>query len=147
MIVAVTTAVPVLAAVKDGIFPFPLATRPIEDVLLVHAKVVPLTGLLKLIAEAATPLQSERSATRATVGVGLTVMVKVSGVPGTPKAVGVTTTVATTGAVPVLVAVKPEILPDPLAAKPIDGLLLVHVKVVPATGLVNVQPGAANPLQ
>ena len=54
-------------------------------------------------------------------------IVKVSGVPGTPKAVGVTTMVATTGEVPVLVAVKPEILPEPLAPKPMDGLLLVQV--------------------
>ena len=63
VIVAVTTAVPVLAAVKDGIFPFPLATRPIEGVLLVQAKVVPLTALLSVTGADATPLQSEISAT------------------------------------------------------------------------------------
>ena len=40
--------------------------------------------------------------------------------------VGVTTMVATTGAVPVLTAAKAAILPDPAAARPMPGAELVH---------------------
>ena len=46
---------------------------------------------------------------------------------------GVTVTVATTGAVPGLVAVKLAILPVPLAARPMEGALFVQLKFVPAT--------------
>ena len=43
-----------------------------------------------------------------------------------PSNDGVTVTVAVTGAVPVFVAVKDGIFPVPLAARPIDGVLLVQ---------------------
>jgi hypothetical protein len=66
-----------------------------------------------------------------TVLVGLTVMVKVWGVPlqETPftEFTGVTVMVELIGAVPVLVAVKEDILPVPLAARPIAVLELVQV--------------------
>ena len=68
-----------------------------------------------------------------TAGVGFTVMVKVSGVPGHPLAVGVTVMVAVTGAVPVLVAVKAPMLPLPDAPKPMEASLFVHAYVVPVT--------------
>ena len=74
-------------------------------------------------------------------------MVKVVGVPAQPLAVGVTVIVATTGVVPVLVAVKDAILPVPLAPSPIVGSLLVHAKVVPASGLVKVMADVVAPLQ
>ena len=64
-----------------------------------------------------------------------------------PAKVGVTVTVATTGAVPGLVAVNEAILPVPLAAKPMAGVLFTQLKVVPAVGLVNVLPGCVAPLQ
>jgi hypothetical protein len=57
--------------------------------------------------------------------------------------VGVTETVAWTGTVAVLLAVKTGMLPTPLAARPMVGWLFVQVKVVPAmlpekfTGLVD----------
>jgi hypothetical protein len=51
--------------------------------------------------------------------------------------VGVTIIVAVTGAVVALVAVKAGILPVPLAARPIEGVLFVQLKVVPGVGLVN----------
>jgi hypothetical protein len=57
---------------------------------------------------------------------GLTVIVKVCGVPAQPSKEGVTVTVAVTGDVPALTAVKEGILPVPLAASPIEVLLLVH---------------------
>jgi hypothetical protein len=69
---------------------------------------------------------------------GLTVMVKVCGVPeqvGEKPSVGVTVIVAVIGVVPLLVALKVAILPVPLAAKPIAVLLFVQLKVAPAEPL------------
>jgi hypothetical protein len=48
--VAITGDVPVFKAVKDGIDPVPLPAKPIDGVLLVQTKVVPATGLPKVIA-------------------------------------------------------------------------------------------------
>ena len=67
------------------------------------------------------------------MGVGLTVMVNVWAAPGQPAADGVTVIVAVTGAVPVLIAANAGIFPLPDAAKPIDALLFVQLKVVPLT--------------
>ena len=65
------------------------------------------------------------------MGVGLTVMVNVCGMPGQPAADGVTVIVAVTGALDALMAVNAGIFPLPEAAKPIDVLLFVQLKVVP----------------
>ena len=70
---------------------------------------------------------------------GLTVIVNVFGIPLQPNAFdGVTVRVATTGEIPAFVAVKAEILPVPLAANPMEGVLLVHEKVVPTEELLKV---------
>jgi hypothetical protein len=82
-----------------------------------------------------------------TVGVGLTVMVKVCTAPLHPLAVGVTVIVAVTGVVPVLIALKDGMLPVPLAASPMDGLLLVQSKLVPATPPLKVTAVVEAPLQ
>ena len=74
-------------------------------------------------------------------------MVKFSGVPTQPLAVGVTVIVATTGAMPGFVAVKDGILPLPLAGSPIDGSLFAQAKVVPPTGLVKPIAVVVAPLQ
>ena len=66
----------------------------------------------------------------------MTVMVNVNGDPVQPLAAGITVMVAITGLVVVLVAVKEAILPAPLAARPIEVVLLVQLKMVPATGPV-----------
>jgi hypothetical protein len=63
-------------------------------------------------------------------------MVKLFVGPGHPFAMGVTVMVAVTGALVVLMAVNEGILPLPVAAKPIDGLLFVQLKPVPLTALV-----------
>lgn len=76
-----------------------------------------------------------------------TVMVNDNGVPVQLFAVGVTVIVAMTGAAPVLVAVNEAMFPVPVAASPIVALLLVQVKVVPATGLPKVIAAAVAPLQ
>ena len=57
VMVAVTVAVVLLVAVKDGISPVPLAASPIDGVSLTHAKVVPEIELVKLIAVVVAPLQ------------------------------------------------------------------------------------------
>lgn len=56
--VAVTVALVKLIAVKEGIFPLPPAAKPIEVLLLIQLKVVPLTRLVKLAGLVAAPLQS-----------------------------------------------------------------------------------------
>jgi hypothetical protein len=62
-----------------------------------------------------------------TVGVGFTVILKVCAVPEQPLTVGVTVIVPDIADVPVFFAVKDVILPEPLAASPIDVLLFVQL--------------------
>ena len=145
MIVATTGALLRFTAVKLGIVPVPLAARPMEGKLLVqlYTIVPPVVGLLKLIGVDTAPLHSTTSVTGFTTAVGFTVIVKVVGVPTqlTPLVyVGVTVIVAVTGALPALVAVKLGILPVPLAARPIEGVLFVQLYTIvpPVVGLLNV---------
>ena len=82
---------------------------------------------MKVTAAVAAPLHNVCGVTAATVGVGFTVIVKVTGVPGQPLAVGVTVIVEETGVLPVFTAVNGAMLPAPLAPKPMAGLLLVQL--------------------
>lgn len=126
-IVAVTAAVPVFTAVKEGIVAVdPLAASPMEGLELVHANVVPVVVLVHVAAGTVAPLHTVLLAGTVTFGVGFTVMVYVAGEPVHPASVGVTIIVAVTGAVPVLVAVKAGVLLVPLAASPMDAAELVH---------------------
>jgi hypothetical protein len=59
-------------------------------------------------------------------GVGLTVTVKLCGVPAHPSKEGVTVIVDVTGAVPEFVAVNEGMLPVPFAPRPILVLLFDH---------------------
>jgi hypothetical protein len=61
--------------VKAGVFPVPLAASPMAALELVHAKVVPATGLEYADAAMGEPAQTVVFAIAATDGVGLTVMV------------------------------------------------------------------------
>ena len=124
--VETTGAVPVFVALKEAILPEPVAARPIDGVSFVQSYVVPVVAPVKLIAVVADPLHSVWSVTGFTVGVGFTVIVNVSGVPGQPLAVGVTVTVAVTGAAVVFTPVKPAMFPLPVAAKPIEGVSFVQ---------------------
>jgi hypothetical protein len=135
---AVTGAVPLLTAEKEAMSPVPEAARPIVVLLLVQLKVVPLTVPVKAIAVVDPPLQTTCvDGAAVAVGVGFTVIVAVTGAPKQPLANGVTVMVDVTGVVPALTAVNDGILPDPEAPRPMVELLLVQVKVVPLTGLVN----------
>lgn len=60
---------------------------------------------------------------------------------------GVTVMVAVIGAVLVFTAVNDEMLPVPLAANPMDGVLLLHVKTVPATEPLKLIEVVTDPLQ
>ena len=84
-------------------------------------------------------------------GIGLTVMVNVTGVPEQlvpPLAkTGVTVIVATTGALPVLVAVKEAMFPVPDAARPMEGALFVQLNTVPGTVPVKLTAAVVLPLQ
>ncbi len=95
------------------------------------------------------PVQTVCEAGVATAfGMGFTVMFTVAGGPLQPLAVGVMVKVTTTGAFVVLVSV-PLILPVPLAAIPVTVavLFLVQLKVVPATGPLNMIGVIAEPEQ
>ena len=146
VIVATTGTVPELIAVNDGIFPTPLSAKPMEGLLLLQTKVVPATGPLKLTAVVDAPLHTTWLATGFTLGVGLTVMVKVICGPVQPFAKGPTVMVATTGAIPELIARKDGIFPVPLEASPMDGVSLLQTKVVPATGPLKLTADVACPL-
>lgn len=130
--IALTDVVPLLTAVNGLMFPLPLAGKPIDVLLFVQLNVVPATPPVNVIRLVMAPLHTLSFAGCATFGIGLTVMVNVSGVPGQPAAVGVTVMVAVTGVLPLLLAVNAGIFPVPLAARPIEVLLFVQLKVVPA---------------
>lgn len=73
--------VPVMAppvafvAVKAGVPPAPLATKPIPVLELVQAKVDPAGELTKVFAGTAAPGQNVKLGSATTVGKGLTVIV------------------------------------------------------------------------
>ena len=69
------------------------------------------------------------------------------GAPAQPFAAGVTVIVEVMGKVVALVAVNEEMLPKPLAARPIAVLLLAQVNVVPLTGPDKFVRGTVAPAQ
>ena len=81
VIVAVIGAAVVLVPAKLAMLPVPLAARPIAVLLFVHAYVVPVTAPANVTAVVFAPLHTVWLDTAATVGVGLTVIVNVIGVP------------------------------------------------------------------
>ena len=130
VIVAVAAVIPIFSAVNELILPFPLAGKPMEGLELVQAKEVPATEPVNAIDEVAPPLHVTWFATLFIVGVGFTVMVKLTVDPShvTPPLVanGVTAMTASIAEVPELVAVKVAISPVPLAANPMEGCVFVH---------------------
>lgn len=127
VIVALTGAMVELTALNGAIFPVPLAGKPMDVLLLVHAYVVPLNVLVKVIALVVALLHKVWLGGGTTLGVGFTVIINVLGAPGQPPADGVTVIVAVTGVLVELTALNGAIFPVPFAGKPIDVLLLVQV--------------------
>ncbi len=91
----------------------------------------PVFIVVKVTVVVLSPLHTTWLSGWSTSPVGLTVIVKVFAGPSqvTPPLLkcGVTMIVATTGAVPLFIAVNDGILPLPADARPIDGRLFVHV--------------------
>jgi hypothetical protein len=147
VIVATRFALVVLVATKLGVLPVPEAASPIDMLSLVHVKLVPVVGLVKLLAAIDVPPQTGGKFDKAlTVGFGFTEMVYVLATPGQPLAVGVTVIVATILAAVALVATKLGVFPVPEAPNPIAVLLFVHAKVAPVVKLVKLLAGIVNPL-
>ena len=127
---AVTGTVVAFVGINGKISPVPLAGKPINVWLFTQVKLALGTVLAKLIPFKSVPLQTVTFGVETMIGEGFTVIVKVSELPAqicVPLTYcAVTVMVAVIGVLPVLVAVKTPILPVPLAAKPIDGLLFVQ---------------------
>ena len=125
-------AVPAFVAVNAGKLPVPVVSvNPKEGVAgLLHEKVAPETlfNELNTVEGTEAPLQYTRLLIAATVGNGFTVMVKLTGVPAHPFAVGVIVITPDIFALLVLVARKAGMLkPLPDAPNPMAVLLLVQV--------------------
>ena len=88
---------------------------------------MPLTEPEKLTAVVAVPLHNVWLAGADTVGVGVTVIVKVCAVPVQPLTDGVTVIMPDIANNPLLVAVNAAILPEPDAPRPMLVLELAHV--------------------
>lgn len=81
VIVATTGAVPLFTAVNEAMSPVPLAASPIEGVLLVQLYTVPVVDPLKLTALVEPLAHTTWLLIAFTLGVGLIVIVKATGVP------------------------------------------------------------------
>ena len=127
VIVAVVTAAPLVVATNEGISPVPLAANPIAVLLLLQLYTVPATAPLKLMAVVLLLLHKVWSTGCATLGIGLTVIVKVLDGAVQPFEEGVTVIVAIACDTPLLDAWNDAILPVPLAGKPITGAVFVQV--------------------
>ena len=81
--VAITGKLVRFTAVNGAILPAPLAANPMDGKLLVqlYTIVPPVVGLLKLTAVDVAPLHNTWFATALIVALGLTVIVKLVGVP------------------------------------------------------------------
>lgn len=79
MMVAITGTLLVLIAVKLAILPVPDGANPIDGVLFVHVNTVPATAPVKFTGVVGVLAHTTWLAGWLTVGVGLTVMVKVTG--------------------------------------------------------------------
>ena len=73
-------------------------------------------------------------------------MVKLNGVPAQLLAVGVTVITPLIGELVVLVPAKAEILPVPLAARPIEVLVFDQLYVAPLTALLKLMADTLAPL-
>ena len=120
-------------AVNAAMSPLPLAARPIVGSLLTHVYVVvpPLLFVVNPISGTVAPLHTTLLITLLTCPFGLTMIVNVCVGPlhvlVAYAKCGVTVIVAVTGDVPVLTALNDDMLPVPLAAKPMLVRSFVHV--------------------
>lgn len=92
-----------------------------------------IVGVEKIIGSTHEPLQRTKDETKSNSGAAFTVKEKLMGVPEQALETGVTTTRAVISVMMGLVYVKLVMLPTPDVAKPIAGLSLVQLKMVPET--------------
>ena len=115
-------------AVHGAICPFPLAAISILVFVFVQSKAAPEGTLTKLGIVMVVPGHACIDETAFTVGVGLTVTLKLNACPWHVLSVGVTEIIPVILAFVVLVgAVHGEILPVPAAKSPMIGLEFAHV--------------------
>ena len=81
------------------------------------------------------------------IGVGLTAMVKVLDAPVQPFSIGVTVIVDMLVTAPLFCALNAGMLPLPVAASPMDGLLLVQMKFVPGILPIKLMAVVLDPAQ
>ena len=122
-------ALPELLGVKLTILPIPVAANPIAVFVFVQLKVVLATfeGELKVMPLILPPKHIVWLAPPVTVGIGLTVIVKVCAAPEHIPKEGVTVMVAVTLALELLIGLKAGIVPDPEPNNPIVVVLLVQL--------------------
>ena len=133
---ATTGAVPAFIALNDVMFPVPLAASPIVVWSLVHVyvSVPPVLGVVNVTASVGALLHTTLFDGCLTSAVGLTVIVNVFVCPSHVIApflkCGVMAILATTWPFVLFIAVNDGMFPVPVAARPIEGWSLVHVKVI-----------------
>ena len=121
VMLAIAGVFEVLIVVNAGMLPVPLLERPIAALLLVQVYVL-LAGLPVNDTEVeAVPAQITWLEIGFRTGPGTTVIVKASGVPEQPLAIGVTVILAIILAVLPFTAVKELIAPEPLEGRPMLG--------------------------
>jgi hypothetical protein len=133
-------------AVNAVKFPVPFAAKPIAVEEFVHVNVEPIGVLKKLEAATELPAQAVIAVT-ATVGVGLTEIVNVAGVPTHDPKDGVTVIVAVIIAFVVLLATNAAKSPIPDTGKPTAVLEFDHETLAPEGVVVKEDAGTFDPLQ
>ena len=131
VIVELIGVLPVLVVTNDGMFPVPLAANPIAVFELVQLYTVPGTKPVGVTTVVLPPTQIVWLATALTVGIGLTAIVNVVGVPVQPKPAlvytGVAVIVPDIVAFVVLVVTNDAMFPTPDAPRPIAVLELLQL--------------------
>lgn len=148
VIEAETRAVPEFTAVNAGTSPVPPAPMPIDVFEFTQLNTLPGGVLIKFDAGTVTPLHTVKSAGTATLTLdtGCAAIVKTAEALQPFADADAVITAVSTPAVEFM-GVKDAILPVPLAARPIAGLLLTHVKEAPGSALLNVTDAVVSPWQ
>jgi hypothetical protein len=144
--VGVTVTVPTIfapvlfgAAVKFVICVLPVAPKPVAIFVFVQAKVAPVGVEIQSSGLTKSPEQTVMFAGVETLGFGLTVIVKLVGLPIQLFKVGITAILVTKSVVPEFVAVNEILLVFPFAAaNPTAEFEFVHIKDEPVGVLANV---------
>ena len=126
-IFAIIGALVLLIAVNDLISPNPFVINPIEGSLFVQLYKSAPVEPVNIISFELLPLHSIWLEGLTILGVGLTVIEKLTGKPLQPLEIGVSVIIAVCVFIVLLTAVNAIIFPAPLEDKPMEGKLLVQV--------------------